>query len=470
MGKKTRYDELANRVIGLIGGENNISLLAHCVTRLRFDLKDKSLVNLEEIEKIAGVIGVKWQNDQLQIIVGQNVGEAYKAILEKNDLGSYVNTETIDTQLQNKKKISIGSFFDGIAGSIVPLIPVLIGAGMLKVILLIAQLTGILTAESDTFIMLSFAGDAAFYFLPIMVGSTAAKKFKTNQGLGMLLGAILVFPAFMAAIDAGTNLSIFGLPVYAANYANSIFPVIISVYIMSKIEPIFEKYSPELIKSITHPLLTILVMVPLTYCLLGPVGAVIGNYISDGVMWLYNTVGFLGTAILATIQPLLIMTGMHTAFTPFMIQTMSSIGIDPIVFPSALINNMNQATASLVVGIKTKDKKLKSTAISCALTAYVSGVTEPALFGINLRLKKPLYGAMIGSFCGGLFAGITQVKIFAFPGSAGLLSLPAFIGDSGLGNLYYAVIALIIGTIVTFIATFFLYQEDKTGLPIFEEE
>lgn len=460
MAKKERYEELANTVPGLIGGVENITFFTHCVTRLRFNVKDKSLVKLDEIEKINGVVGCQWSGEQLQIIIGQAVGDAYKLICEKTGLASQ---NSIDENLDNnkvKKKFSLNAVFDSISGCITPLIPVLIGAGFIKIIVLLCEQFGILAAGDPTHTVLTFVGDAGFYFLPVMVGATAAKKFGANLGLGMLMGAILIHPTLISSVAEGVSLNVYGIPVYAASYTSTIFPIILIVWVMAPIEKFFAKISPDSLRSITEPLFTLIVMIPLALCVLGPIGAFLGTYLSEAIIWLYNTTGFFGVAVLSAVFPWLVMTGMHSALTPYALNSFATVGYEPIVLTANIISNINQGAASLAVALKTKEKNLKSTAASCGITAVVGGVTEPAMFGINLKLKQPMYAAMIGSFAGAAVAGFGKAYAMVLTGSGGLFAIPAYISDN-ISNVIWIVAGMAIGFIVTFVITLFLYKEEK---------
>lgn len=316
MAKKSKYEDLANQILDLIGGKDNISFFTHCVTRLRFNLKDESLANLKEIERISGVVGSQWQSGQLQIIIGQSVGEAYNLICEKAGLNKENSIEDSIKKEDSKKKFNINKIFDAIAGSIAPIIPMLIAAGLLKVIILILTKTGLLSIESITHTVLTFVSDAAFYYLPVFIGATAARKFNTNIGLGMFMGAILVHPTFVSLISEGTSLNLFGIPITSTNYGNTVIPIIMIVWIMSYVQRFFARISPEVIRSVVEPLGTVVVMIPLALTVIGPLGAILGNYLSDGMTFLYETTGFFGVALFSAILPLVVLTGMHSAFTP----------------------------------------------------------------------------------------------------------------------------------------------------------
>ena len=417
MTKREKYEELAVKVLELVGGKDNVSYFGHCMTRLRLELKDSSVVQLSEIQKLSGVVGAQWSNEQLQIIIGQSVGEVYSVFVEKTGLQV---EKAVDENLDKKKrKFGFAAIIDGITGSLIPLLPAIIGAGMLKVVIILCELTGLLTPDMPTHAVLTFASDAGFYFLPIFLGATAANKFKANMGLGMLIGAIMIHPTMVANVAGGIPMSIFGIPVYAASYTSTIFPTIMAVFVMSYVEKFFKKIAFESIKAIVVPLGTILVMLPLTLCLIGPAGAFFGNYLAAAVMWLYNTTGFFGVAVLSAIYPLLVLTGMHGALFPYMFQSLVTIGYEPIVATANVLSNINQGAASAAVAIKCKDKATKSTAASSAITAIFGGVTEPAMFGVNMKLKKPLYASMFGNFCSAAFAGIMKVYMYTLGGSAG---------------------------------------------------
>lgn len=459
MAKKERYENLANSVIELVGGKENVTFFTHCVTRLRFNVKDKSVVKKEDIETIEGVMGCQWSGDQLQIIIGQAVGDAYKLICDKTGLAQQDSVKEDLDGSKEKKKFSIGSILDSIAGCISPLIPCLIGTGFIKIIVLLLEMTGVISASSSTYTVLSFVGDAGFYFFPVYVGATAAKKFGANMSLGMLVGAMFIHPNFIAAITEGTALNIVGIPIYSASYTSTIFPALLTVWVMAPIEKFFAKISPDAVRSITEPLLTLLVMIPLALCVLGPIGSFLGTYISEAIIWLYNTTGFLGVAIFSCFCPLLVMTGMHSSLLPYGFNSFATLGWEPIVFTGMIISNLDQAAASAAVAIKSKKTNVKSLATGCAITAFVGGVTEPAMYGISLKYKTPLYASMIGSFIGACVAGFGRAVAYSMVGGAGIFTLPIYF-PGGLSNVIWMVAGVVVGIVITFILTLILYKEE----------
>ncbi|WP_099467371.1 PTS transporter subunit EIIC [Konateibacter massiliensis] len=454
MAKK--YEELSEIVLKAIGGKENITYFQHCTTRLRFNLKDRALVDLKAIENADKVLGTQWSNDELQIVIGPAVAEAYATICEFAGITKEkVVEENLDTNL-TKKKVTVKSILmgmmDAVSGSITPLIPMMIGGGMIKVIYMIANMAGILPETSTTYQFLYWLGDSFIYFFPVFLGATSAKKFGTNMGIGMLLGAFLIYPSFIAAATDGTVMTIFGLPAYITNYSSTVIPIIITVYVLSKVERLINKICPDMLKSFLVPTASLLIMLPITLVITAPIGYYVGTYVAAAVIWVYETVGFLGVAILCALLPLMVMTGMHTMMTPYWTQAFASLGLDPFFLPAMILSNFNQFAASLAVGFKAKSPKIKSTAFSCATTAIIGGVTEPAMFGITFKYKKPLYAAMIGNGVAGLIAGIKGVACYAFPGSGGIFATVTFTGPGN--NIIWFLIAAVAGMGVTFVLTF----------------
>ncbi len=460
MATKEKYQELADNIVELMGGESNISFFTHCITRLRFNVKDKSLVKTSEIDKLPGVVGAQWSGDQFQVIIGQAVDDAYRLICEKSGLSAQeAGDKDRDEAPAGKKGFSAAAVLDAITGSIAPVLPVLIAAGFLKVVILLLQQLGIMAATSQTSQVLTFVADAGFYFLPVFVGACAAKKFGVTMSLGMLVGAMLIHPSFISMVSSGDSLSVFGLPIYGASYASSVFPSILAVAAMAPIERFFNKHTPEAIRTLAAPFLTLLVMIPLTLCLLAPLGSIISTYLAAAMMWLYSVAGPLAIALISGTFPLLVIVGMHTGFIPIMINQMATFGYDNLMLPGGIIVNISQGVACLAVAIKTKDTDLRSTAISSAITSIVGGVSEPALFGVNLRLKTPLYSVMIGSFVGAFIAGVAGVKAFVMSGSQGLFALPIFL-SSDIMNLVWEIVSILVGAAVTFVVTLILYKPE----------
>lgn len=468
MAKKEKYATLISNIVELIGGKDNIVFFTHCVTRLRFGVKDQSLVKEKDIEQLEGVVGCQWSSGQYQVIIGQAVAEVYQMICKTYDLAQ---TDAIKENLDKKNdtkltpKTILNNVVGAISASVVPCIPILMGGGFIKILLIILSMSAVISETDDLYLILNFVGNAAFYFLPIYVGSNAAKKFNANQGLGMLMGAILIEPNFIALVsDGSTQLSFLGIPVLMANYASTILPVIMIVWMMSYVEKFITKISPEVIRSIIVPFLTILIMLPLALCLIAPLGSYLGDYIGAFFMWMYDTTGFFGLGILCSVYPLLVLAGMHWTLMPIGIGNLAALGYDTFLIGINFVNNLNQGAACLAVAAKAKNKNLKRTAGSVSVSAILAGITEPAMFGITLKLKKPFLAVMVGNFVGGAMCGLLHVYAYAMTTAPGLLSLPVFIGgERGFTNILFILISLLVGMLATFAITYVLGFDEETN-------
>jgi len=458
------FDLLADQILLHVGGKENITYLAHCMTRLRMTLKENSLADIDALKALDGVMGTQWAGEQLQIIIGQKVPDLYEIVRKKGELdhANAIN-ENVDGEKKEKltPKVILGKCLDGLTGSLAPLIPLLIAGGMLKLVGIVGAQLGLLDSASNTGAMLNFWGDAAFYFMPVFVGGFAAKKFGSNTGLGMMLGAALIYPSFVTMISEGTPITLFGFPVYSASYASTLLPAVLCVWVMSYVEKFFAKYSPAVLRAMLEPFCTMLVMLPLSMWVLAPVATIVGNVVGVGLNWLMGSFGFIGLAIIGAVWPILIVAGMHVGLLPFVLQQLASFGYMTINIPG-FTNNFAQGAACLGVALRTNDKNLRAESITCAVTALTGGISEPAIFGICLQKRTPLYASMIGNAVGGAIAGITGCKMFFFTAAGGILGLPAFIGDSA-GNLISFIAASAATMVVTFLMTMVLYKPEAAA-------
>ena len=455
------FDVLADQILAHVGGGKNITYLAHCMTRLRMTLKDNSLADIDALKSLNGVMGTQWSGEQLQIIIGQKVPDLYALVKKKGGLENLDGSaESTDNKSKEPltPKVVVGRILDGLSGSLAPLIPLLIAGGLLKLLVVLGSQWGLLDAASNTGAILNFWGDAAFYFMPVFVGGFAAKKFGANTGLGMMLGAALIYPDFIALVGEGTKITLFGLPVYGASYTSTLLPAVLCVWVMSYVQKFFAKHSPAALRAMLEPFCTMLIMVPLSMWVLAPIATIIGNVIGIGLNWLTGSFGFIGMAIIGALWPLLIVVGMHVGILPFVLQQLSSSGYMTINIPN-FTNNFAQGAACLGVALRTKDANLRAEAITCAITALTGGISEPAIFGICLQKRTPLYASMIGNAVGGAIVGITGCKMFFFTAAGGLLGLPAFIGES-MGNLVSFIVAFLATMAVTFVMTLILYRPE----------
>lgn len=458
----SKFNELSSKIVKLIGGKENISYFTHCITRLRFNLKDKGLAFINEVEKLNGVIGVQWQGDQLQVIIGQDVNDAYQQICKENGLNEETDVnENLDQSLNSKKKkrFDIKSSLLVIVDCMAPIFPLLIGSSLIRSICVLLTTAGWVDPANITYQFFFNAAGAGIYYFPIFLGATSAKRFGANQGLGMLMGAMLLHPAIQTMLNSGEALAMFGIPVMTkyVYYASSIIPAILMVFVMSKIEKFLRNHLPASLKSMLTPLLTIAIMIPLGFIVLGPIAAIIGSWFSSLINGIYNTFGLFAVGALSAAFPWIVSTGMHSAvLPPYYIWALSTLGYDPITKIAAFLSNINVGFAGLACAIKFKNADKRATAISAALPAIIAGTSEPIIFGVNLKYMKPMYGATIGGLVSGLIAGAFQVKGFA--GNNGLLGILTF-ALGGASNLMWMVVAVVVGALVSFAVTFILIKE-----------
>lgn len=447
------YAELAKQILEKVGGKENVAFLTHCATRLRFTLKDETKADMDALKKTKGVMGVVNKGGQFQVIIGSDVASVYKPLTE---LGNFADGN--DNKNDGEKKGKLVQVFDTIAGIFTPIIPAITGAGMIKCVLALLVSFNLIDTSSQTYYILNFMGDAAFYFLPFLLANSAAKKFKCNAYLAMTIAGVLLHPNFAALKTAGDPVSFLGLPVTLAGYSSSVIPIILGVWFMSFVEPIADKVSPKVVKFFTKPLITILVTAPVLLIVLGPLGTILGDGIASAIAFLDSYASWLVPFVVGTFSPLLVMTGMHYGLIPIGINNVATAGFDTVVGPGMLASNIAQGGAALCVALKSKNKDLKQLAGSSGLTA-VCGITEPAMYGVNLALKKPLYAAMIGGGVSGLYLGITGVGRFV-SGSPGLLALPGYIGGEGSANIVNACIGAVIAFVVSFVAAWIIGFDD----------
>ena len=451
------YQELGDKILTLVGGKENVSGLTHCATRLRFNLKDESKAQTDTLKKTPGVLGVVVSGGQYQIVIGNDVNHVYKPIAEKCNL-----TQDGGAAKNDDEKKSIGArLIDTITGIFTPVLPAITAAGMLKAVLSLLVAFHLVDTTASTYQVINFMADAAFYFLPILLANSAAKKFGCNPYLAMMLGGMLLHPNFVnmvtASQEGGEAIKLFFIPIYNASYSSSVIPIILTVWFMSLVEPIADRISPKPVKFFTKPLITALIAGAAGLAVLGPVGYIIASWIASGVTLLNTYVSWLVPLILVGVFPLLVMTGTHYGIIPIGINNRMTTGFDTIVYPANLASNIAQGAATFAVAVKTKKDDVRQVASSAGITA-VCGITEPALYGINMRFKTPLISACIGGACGGLFMGLFTVKNYG-GGSPGLMTLPGYIGGDSLRDLMLACIGAAIAFVIAFIISFVLYRD-----------
>ncbi|MBS4770860.1 beta-glucoside-specific PTS transporter subunit IIABC [Carnobacteriaceae bacterium zg-ZUI240] len=417
--------ETAKQIIQIIG-EDNITFMTHCATRLRLNVADENKIDLNALDQVPGVIKAQIKSGQLQVIIGAKVAQVFE---EATKLVSLSDNQVQSTEI---KKNIIARVVEAISGCFGPVIPVLIGCGMVKSVLAILTTLKLVSSTSGTYQMISLIGDLLFYFFPFFLAVSAAKKFKTHEFLAIALAGALMYPtiqngALQAAKTGVNSLSFLGLPVLFVNYKSTIIPIILSVWIMSYVYKWVNKVIPDTFKVLFVPMLVLFIMVPLELIVIGPFGTYVGQGVAKVVTFLYTTNGVIGAFLFGTFRPLLIIFGMHYAITPINAQLIAEYG-HSVISPANLTGNLAQAGATLAVFLLLKKKAEKAEALSAGVTALF-GVTEPAMFGFNLKYKKPMICAMIA---GGI--GAAYINFFGGGATAvilpGILALPTYIADS----------------------------------------
>lgn len=449
-----KYKNTALAILEAVGGEKNVLRATHCVTRLRLELKDENIVSDERVKSISGVIGIMKKNGQYQIILGNDVANYYK---EFTALGKFDS----DSVQQVKKANVLEQVIEYIAGSMTPLIPAMLGGGMIKVLVIVLPMLGLLKADSQSISFLAFFGDAPYHFMPIFLAYSASQKLKVTPALAMSVAGILLHPNFVQMVSSGDPLHFLGAPVTPASYGSSVIPILIMVWLMKYIEAVFNKVTPAVTKSFLQPTLVLLVSGFIALVLVGPLGVIVGEGLSQLVGQMHGVAGWLTLAVLGAIMPFIVMTGMHWAFAPIFLAA-SIATPDVLILPAMLGSNLAQGAASMAVAFKSKNSNTKQIAFAAGFSALFAGVTEPALYGVTLKYKKPLYAAMIGGGLAGLFVGLTGVKAYLFAVPS-LIALPQFIYSEAASNITNAMIAAAISIIVTFILAYFLGIDEETS-------
>ncbi|PAY14977.1 beta-glucoside-specific PTS transporter subunit IIABC [Bacillus sp. 7705b] len=441
------YDKLSRDILQLVGGEENVQRVIHCMTRLRFNLYDNSKADRSQLEQLPGVMGTNISGEQFQIIIGNDVPKVYQAILQNSSL-----SDEKSAGASGQKKNVLSAVFDVISGVFTPILPAIAGAGMIKGLVALAVTFGWIAEKSQVHVILSAVGDGAFYFLPLLLAMSAARKFGSNPYVAAAIAAAILHPDLTALLSSGKSISFIGLPVTAATYSSTVIPILLAIWIASYVEKGIDRITHSSLKLIVVPTLTLLIVVPLTLITVGPLGAILGEYLSVGVNYLFAHAGLVAMILLAGTFSLIIMTGMHYALVPIMINNIAQNGHDYLL-PAMFLANMGQAGASFAVFLRSRNKKFKSLALTTSVTALM-GITEPAMYGVNMRLKKPFAAALLGGAAGGAFYGVTGVASYIVGGNAGLPSIPVFIGPTFIYAIIGLVIAFVAGTAAAYLIGF----------------
>lgn len=452
-GELIMYAALIETILENVGGKENVVEATHCMTRLRLRILDESKVNQEVLEKIPGVLGVIKKSNQYQIVIGPDVANVYKAFVKETGIGEDALSHT-SAPKGNENLVT--RIMNTVAGIFNPIVPALAGAGLIKAILATLVAAQLLSNQSSTYLVLNTISDGVFTFLPFLLAISSAKIFRMNTYVAAAIAGAMLHPTFSGMIAEGVSrITFLALPLNLIKYNGSVLPIILTIWFASYIEQGLDKVIPKALKIIIVPAFTILFATPIALLFIGPVAQIFGNYIASGVSILFEKGGIFAGLIYGALYSSMVVTGLHHGMVPVLIDGISRNGYN-YISPVSGSSNMGQAGAAFGVWLKSKDKNTKTVAASAAISA-LTGVTEPAIYGVNLRLKKPFLCAGLGGMVGGAIAAFLKSKSYAMGGPS-FLTLPMFIGDPG--NVFYVVIAFSAAFIVAAAATYIIGFEE----------
>lgn len=458
------YQALASGIIQHVGGKDNITSVAHCVTRLRFVLKDEKKANDASVKDVKGVLDVVHGNGQYQVVIGTDVENAYDMTIKELGVGFDAGEVPVDAEQDDRNLFE--KFTDIISSVFFPIMGGFVAVGMLKAVLVLATNFAPAFAATGTYTVLYAGADAFMRFLPFIIAITAAEKFKTNRFVAVAIVMPLLYPTIVAAVDTSTAINFLGWSIPAINYASAIIPPIIMAWLLSLMERGLKKIMSSTVFSLFGYLICIAVLVPVELVVVGPIFQYIGDGIATGILAVYNVVPFAAGMLFAGFWPVLIIFGAHTAFTPIVLNNMATLGYDWLS-PLSWGCNFAMAGACLGVFLKTRDLKLKEIAGPNWITALLAGVTEPAIYGVNLRFRKPFVIACVSSAIASIPIVISGLQRTAFTG-INLITLPALsFFPGGWGAPICAAIGFIGAAVGTYLFGYndlMLEEEQKEGL------
>lgn len=462
----SKYSELAPKIVEYVGGIENITNIYHCMTRLRFQLKNKSLVKADEIKALKGVLGLNNDGQDCQVIIGTEVDNAYKAVLEFTGFGE---TEKIDENLDApKEKLTVKSVFNAIvntfSGAFSPIVPMFVLVGTFNTIAALIGPTFLKLVSTDSAIYTNFyyVAQAITYFFPVLIAVPCAKHFKANQYISLVIAFVLVYPPMMEAIATG-EYSVYGVGVPAVTYTSSCLPMILIIWIQSYIEKLADRISPSALKVILVPGITMLIMLPLALVVLGPVGTYCGNLLGQGMLAVYDVAGPLLTLVVGATAAFGLAFGMTRPVFMVAKTFFFTAGIEYVYMPHAMVyGNFVTMGLALAFCLRTKDKEKKSLGFSSFLANILGGVSEPVLFGVMLPNKSTYLPVVIGGAITGLLSGILHVGYSQF-GPTNILAVIGFINESIPSNFIKGCICAAVAFFATFALTWFMYKEEKNN-------
>lgn len=467
--------QIAADVLAAVGGAENVTSATHCMTRLRLNLKDQSIPNDAEVKAIKGVLGAQWSGGQYQVIIGQNVPKVYEAAIKMGVSGEGAIAENLDGAAREPltpKGIGM-AILNYLSKSMVQILPIVMGAAMCRTIAVLAGpgMLNLWAADSEIYnLFYNWLYNAGYYFLPISLGWSAAKQLGASPQLGMMLGGILIAPELMTLVNAAaetgaTTTSVMGIPAALNDYSATVLPIILCVPVMWQVEKLMKRIIPDMLATVFVPCLTILIMTPISLCILAPIGSILGNLIGNFMFGLGNAGGILtilAIVLIAAGWEFLVMTGMHQVLMALGVTQLLQTGSDSCVMVAGGIAQF--ATWGIAFGafLRLREKDEKGAQLGYALSGILGGVTEPALYGCGFKYMRSLAGMVLGGAVGGLIAGMFHVTTYVL-GATNILGITGFVAG-GTSNLIWGVVAsaaaFVIATVVTYLFGFSKEQLD----------
>ena len=457
-----KYDGLARIIIQNVGGRDNIDSLTHCVTRLRFKLKDEGKAQTDILKETDGIVTVVQSGGQYMVVIGNHVGQVYDAVCERAHITGAAPSGGSD---EPKEKVNpFNAFVSVVTGVFTPFLGCLAAMGIVKGFLALLSSLGVLDSSGSTYAILNALGDSIFYYFPVILGYTAAKRFGINEFVGLLLGATMVYPSMTAAgVAAFERFTFLGVPVVmpsAGDYTSTVIPVIIAVWFASLIYKFLEERTPASVASFMNPLVTLLIAVPATFLVIGPVASGIASAINALCVALYNLSPVILGAFVGFFWQILVMFGLHWAIVPIAINNVAMNGYD-IVLPAMMATTFSQTGAVLAIMMKTKNQKLKSLCVPAAISGFC-GVTEPAIYGITLPKKKPFFITCGVSAIGGVIISAMGAKLYSV-GAMGCFAWTTFVGDEGIMPMVKVIIVTMAALVATFFIVAAVYKDEEAS-------
>lgn len=451
------YEQFGSDIIQLVGGQDNITGLEHCVTRLRFTLKDKSKADTDGLKALKGVMGIV-NAKQYQVVLGGEVVPTFNAIMKRYPFGKGEEGTPIQAANEKRKNWTVKdiweSILDYLSGTMVQIIPLFIACGLINCIISVSRTLFHIDTASSTYLVLNSIANVPFYFLPVLVGFASARKLNCNAFLGATLGLFLLHPSFTGMVGmAGTTF--FGIPFPAVSYTSTVFPVLFGVLVLSKVEPFVYRILPKIVKTVFGPFLCVLIMCPVMLLITGPVGYYIGQYLAKGILSLGSLPLGLGCGILSALQPILVLFGAHTVLAPPMIEAIDTIGFDALIRPAFIMASFGHFGATLAIALKCKSQNIKGIAAGAAVTSFL-GTNEPSIYALEVPLVRPFAAALIGALAGGMISSLAGAHAYAV-GKNGIFGWLVF-----EDTLLMIILASLVSSAVAFALTWIMgFNESK---------